>query len=235
MTKADPHQVAWHPDAAGRGRRADAAGKSRFGGLLRRLYALRRLRQITQRLCLRLEGGAMYSATWRHILRTHHGVDVGRYSYGDVLRPGALPRGSIVGAYCSTGTGLIVRRRDHPLDRPFLHPLFYNSALGLLQRDSIPLEQENPLTIGHDVWIGDRVTIVGGCRQIGNGAVIGAGAVVTRDVPPYAVVGGVPSRLIRMRFDPARVAEIEASRWWEHDIATLIETPPFAGAFDQDR
>lgn len=119
-----------------------------------------------------------------------------------------------------------VRRRDHPVGRPFLHPFFYNSALGLLDRDTIPAEADNPLTIGHDVWIGDRVTILGGCRVIGNGAVLAAGAVVTRDVAPYTIVAGVPARPLRTRFDEARIAEIEATRWWERDIASLIADPP---------
>lgn len=173
----------------------------------------------------------MQSLTWRDILRRHHGVEVGRYSYGDILRPGCLPPGTRVGAYCSVGAGLIVRRRDHPVDRPILHPFFYNKALGLLEKDTIPAVEANPLSVGHDVWIGDRVTILGGCRSIGNGAVVAAGAVVTRDVAPYTVVAGVPARSLRPRFDAGRIAEIEASRWWEHDIAALIETPPFDGIF----
>lgn len=229
MIPADPPPGTWRPDATARAEKADTKAASSFGGLLHRLYRLPRLRGLCRRLCLRLEGGAMHSVTFRRILKTYHGVAVGRYSYGDVMKPGVLPPGSVVGAYCSVGTGLIVRRRDHPLDRPFLHPFFYNSALGLLMRDTISLDTDNPLTIGNDVWIADRVTIVGGCRQIGNGAVIAAGAVVTKDVPAYAVVGGVPARLIRMRFGPDRIAEIEASRWWERDISTIIAEPPVSG------
>lgn len=173
----------------------------------------------------------MFSAPLRQLLREFHGVEVGRYSYGDVLKPGVLPAGSRVGNWCSVGTALIVRRRDHPLDRPFLHPVFYNSRLGFLKRDSIPATTDNPLIIGHDVWIGDRVTILAGCRTIGNGAVLAAGAVVTQDIAPYAVVGGVPARGIKMRFPADRIAEIEASRWWDMDLASIMSDPPVPGIF----
>jgi len=132
------------------------------------------------------------------------------------------------------GRGLIIRRRNHPVDRAILYPFFYNAALVLLKQDTIPKERDNPLQIGHDVWIGDRVTILSGCQSIGNGAVIAAGAVVTRDVPAYAMVGGVPAKLIRMRFDATRIAELEASQWWEMDIAALITSPPVTGMFITD-
>jgi acetyltransferase-like isoleucine patch superfamily enzyme len=173
----------------------------------------------------------MFSATLRRLLWDFHGVRVGRYSYGDVLKPGVLPSGTEIGNWCSVGMGLIVRRRDHPMDRPFLHPIFYNSRIGFLTQDTIPDTTENPLIIGHDVWIGDRVTILSGCRAIGNGAVLAAGAVVTRDVAPYSVVGGVPARVLKMRFPGDRIAEIEASRWWEKDLATIIADPPVSDIF----
>lgn len=191
------------------------------------MYRLRSLRRLVRKLCLRLEGGPMFSTTWRTILREAHGVEVGQYSYGSILNPGLLPEGTRVGSYCSVGGDLIVRRRNHPTDRPVLHPFFYESALGFLTGDTIPLGTSNPLHMGHDVWIGARVTILSGCRFIGNGAVIAAGAVVTRDVAPYTIVGGVPARSLRTRFDAERVAQIEASRWWDRDLADLIADPPF--------
>ncbi|MCB1333343.1 MAG: oligosaccharide flippase family protein [Roseivivax sp.] len=224
---ADP----WHSDARARARRAEKKSRSALAPLILALYRFRRLRGLARRLAFRLEGGQMWSRTWRDILRRYHGADVGRYSYGDVLRPGVLPAGSWVGDYCSIGAGLIVRRRDHPVHRPILHPFFYNSVLGLLKEDSIPRDEDNPLVIGHDVWIGDRVTILSGCRQIGNGAVIAAGAVVTRDVPPYAIVAGVPAMVLRPRFSPDKVAILENSQWWERDIADLIADPPVPDLF----
>ncbi len=217
----------WKGDALTLARTREARAKSRFGPLILRLYRYRRLRPLCRALCNRLEGGPVMSETWRDILAQYHEVRVGRYSYGDILTPLALTRLSEVGSYCSVGTDLIVRRRDHPLDRPQLHAFFYNTALGLVAQSGIPLNRDNPLVIGNDVWIGDRVTIVAGCRTIGNGAVIAAGAVLTKDVPPYAVVGGVPARVLRYRFDADAIARIEASRWWERSITEIIDTPPF--------
>ena len=221
----------WHPEAVARARHSEKIARNRWSPILLAFYKFRRLRPLVQRFCFRFEGGPMFSETWREILRSSHGATIGRYSYGSILTPGILPQGSDFGAYCSVGTGLIVRRRDHPVERPILHPFFYNADLGVVRVDTILLEQDNPLVVGNDVWIGDRVTILSGCRQIGNGAVIAAGAVVTRDVMPYAIVGGIPARQLRMRFAADRISHIEASRWWEKDIVELIENPPFDDLF----
>lgn len=73
-----------------------------------------------------------------------------------------------------------------------------------------------PCVIGHDVWIGNGAVIRRGVT-IGNGAVVGALAFVNKDVPPFAVVGGVPARVIKYRFDDETIARITASAWWEKD------------------
>lgn len=221
----------WRSDAVIRARRAKATSESSLAPLLIRLYRIRRLRDFCLRLCKRLEGGAMFSVTLRRLLRDYHGVEVGRFSYGDILSPGVLPRGTCIGDWCSVGKQLIVRRRDHPVERPIMHAIFYNSRLGFLSKDSIPAAAENPLRIGHDVWIGDRVTILSGCKSIGDGAVVAAGAVVTRDVAAFSVVGGVPARVIRMRFPEERISEIVASRWWEKDLESIISDAPVSGIF----
>ena len=74
--------------------------------------------------------------------------------------------------------------------------------------------------VGNDVWIGYQATIMPGV-QIGDGAIIATKAVVTKDVPPYAIVGGNPSQVIRMRFEPAVIARLLDIRWWDWDIAKI--------------
>lgn len=225
MSSTSPNMLL-RPDAVQYASRMEQRSLSSVSPAIRQLYKVRRLRGLCLRVCQRLEGGAFFSETLRHLLQDAHDVGIGRYSYGSILKPGVLPPGSRVGAYCSVGSDLIVRRRDHPIDRPVMHPFFYNHALGIVEQDTIPLNEANPLEIGNDVWIGDRVTILSGCRKIGNGAVLAAGAVITRDIAPYSIVGGVPAKPIRMRFSPDQITHLEESQWWTKELSELIENFP---------
>jgi acyl-[acyl carrier protein]--UDP-N-acetylglucosamine O-acyltransferase len=76
------------------------------------------------------------------------------------------------------------------------------------------------IIVGHDVWIGANAVILSGVN-IGNGAVVAAGAVVNKDVPPYAVVGGVPAKLIKMRFEPEQIAALEKIQWWNWPLEKI--------------
>ena len=180
--------------------------------ILLRAYGAVRLRRAAMALALRLEGGEFYSATAREMLARYHGVRVGAYSYGPCMTPGALPAGVLVGRYVSMAAGVKVFRRNHPVERLALHPFFFNHALGVVPQDTV---HEAPLTIGHDAWIGYGALLLPGCTSIGIGAVVGAGAVVTRNVPNFAVVAGNPARLLRYRFAPETCVRILESRWWE--------------------
>lgn len=189
--------------------------------LLVRAYRYRGLRPLVRFLLDRLEGGAMHSQTLRLILRKYFGVDAGLYSYGHCLKPGELPSGTIVGRYCSFASGIRVFRRNHPKARLSTHPFFYDHNVGIFLRDKIEQSADNPLTIGHDVWIATGAVILPNCRNIGTGAVVGACAVVTKDVPPFGIVVGNPAKLIGYRFDPALQAAILQSAWWEKSIGEL--------------
>jgi virginiamycin A acetyltransferase len=186
-----------------------------------------KLRSFAVRAICRLEGGRLWSATYREMMRTYYRIEVGLHSYGPGLVPGGCPPGTRVGNYCSLADGLRIFRRNHPVDRISQHPFFFNSALGLLDWDTIPTVADNPLTIGHDVWIGQNVIIAPGCRTIGHGAVIASGAVVAQDVPNFAIVGGVPAKLIRWRFSEDFAAAWLQSEWWLKPITEL------AGQLDQ--
>lgn len=233
MSDPSPHPV-WSRTAAQHAARSERKSTMPMAGLLRALYRFGPMRRPCRALFRAAEGGPMHSDSLRAVLRDFHGVEVGRYSYGPVLKPGCLPRGTQVGTYCSIAGGLIVRRRDHPVDHPALHPFFYNRHLGYVAKDTIQSDEDNPLVIGNDVWIGDRVTILSGCTQIGNGAVLAAGSVVTKDVAPYAIVGGVPAKQLKMRFSPEIIARIEASQWWTRPITDLVGCFPAGVTVDDD-
>lgn len=166
-------------------------------------------------MALRLEGGMFWSATARRIMARHWGVRIGAYSYGSCFDAGSIPAGVEIGRYVSMAWGVRVFVRNHPMDRLSLHPFFYNGDLGFVGRDNIP---SGKLEVGHDAWIGERAIITPGCSRIGIGAVVGAGAVVTKDIPDFAIAAGNPARVIRLRFTTEVRDRVIASQWWRRSV-----------------
>jgi virginiamycin A acetyltransferase len=177
-------------------------------------------------LIVRMEGGEMTSLSLRRLLSSQYNVHVGPYSYGSLLNPGNCDRYTWIGSYVSIGPNVRRFGAAHPLDRLSLHPYFYNPSFGIAQaEDEVARSQ---LVIGSDVWIGANVTILPGCTKIGIGAVIGAGSVVTRDVPDYAICTGNPGRVRRYRFDDDERRRLLSLAYWElapHELENLLKQP----------
>ncbi|WHO40755.1 CatB-related O-acetyltransferase [Sphingobium sp. AP49] len=154
---------------------------------------------------------------------------MGAFSYSE----SPLPLDMQVGRYCSIALGLDIFRDRHPVEWATSSSFTYDvGSKGYLAfraaHDDFGLDGFVPVpppdqfapapVIEHDVWIGQHVQLARGIT-IGTGAVIAAGAVVTRDVPPYAIVGGVPARIIRYRFTPDIIERMLRSAWWRHSPA----------------
>lgn len=147
---------------------------------------------------------------------------VGRLSY---IGPNSVIAYCDMGAFCSIGAEVRIGLGVHPTNWISTHPAFYSDAkqCGCSFVVEAKYEENRRISIGNDVWIGARAMVMDGV-SVGHGAVIAAGAVVTRDVPPYAIVGGVPARLLRMRFDAQVIAELMEWEWWDlpfHDLQKL--------------
>ena len=108
-----------------------------------------------------------------------------------------MDRHTTVGRYCSIATTVRVMNRNHPMNYKSMHAFFFNPKLKYCKDDNV---EYIPLQIGNDVWIGHNAILMPHVKNIGDGAVIGAGTVVNKDIPPYAVVVGNPSRIVRYRF-----------------------------------
>jgi acetyltransferase-like isoleucine patch superfamily enzyme len=157
------------------------------------------------------------------------GVEVGKYSYGYEAH---CYRGSLlksIGAFCSINHSVRIGEFNHPLDMITTHPILYISKSDVLGYEGVPglLEEDELLdlysfksngqvVIGNDVWIGANAVILPGVT-LGNGSVIAAGAIVTRSVPDYAVVAGVPAKVIRYRFSHEQIEILNRVKWWDWD------------------
>jgi acetyltransferase-like isoleucine patch superfamily enzyme len=141
-----------------------------------------------------------------------HGYEIGEFTYG---RPAIWNYGGDylkVGRYCSFADQVtLILGGHHDVSRVTTSPL----GLWFPRHRALEFGDEpSGIAIGNDVWIGQGATIVG-TRIIGDGAVIGAGAVVAKDVEPYAIVVGNPAREIRKRFSSAQVDALLEIRWWD--------------------
>jgi virginiamycin A acetyltransferase len=157
------------------------------------------------------------SVALRRLFADRYDIDVGGQSYGcfDIWR---MPGPMRVGRYCSIASTVRSALINHPPEAITTHPILFERKFGVVDRD---IDHPVPLVIEDDVWIGHNAMILPGCKRIGRGAIIGAGAIVTHDVARYMIVAGNPARTLRARFTPELATAIEATRWWLCEPAEL--------------
>ncbi len=147
--------------------------------------------------------------------------DIGKYTY---INFNSLIQHSTVGNYCSIAHGVKIGLGTHPLHLFSTSPIFYKMENPLkieLVDTDYEFDEYKKTIIGHDVWIGTNAIIMDGV-EIGNGAVVAAGAVVTKDVPAYAIVGGVPAKILKYRFEADKREHLLFSKWWIKDAHQVL-------------
>lgn len=164
----------------------------------------------------------------------HPNIEIGDYSYysdfepvedyagriAPYLYPGA-PERLVIGKFAQVAHGVrfITSSANHSMRGYSTYPfsVFNPATMGAYTEE---VAGYGDTVVGNDVWLGFEATVLPGVT-IGDGAIIGAKSVVTRDVPPYAIVGGNPARIIRMRFDEKTVARLLDIRWWDWPIDVI--------------
>jgi phosphonate metabolism protein (transferase hexapeptide repeat family) len=159
----------------------------------------------------------------RVVLREVH---VGDFSYFERHAEAIY---TTIGKFCSIAANSRINALEHPIERITQHKLSYrpNEYFRWLGVDAAfrARRQAKAVGIGNDVWIGHGAVIMPGI-SIGNGAIIGANSVVTRDVPAYTIVAGVPAKPLRMRFPSEIAARIESLAWWDWPPEKLAKAVP---------
>lgn len=153
-----------------------------------------------------------------------HDAEIGRFSY---FASGSQVSMANYGSFCSVGPYLICGHGDHPTDFVSTSPVFFSTGkqCGVSFSQEDLFEERKKIIVGHDVWVGARVFIRDGIK-IGNGVIIAAGSVVVKDVPDYAIVGGVPAKIIRYRFPEDVIKKLIGLAWWNWTENKLRNAQP---------
>jgi chloramphenicol O-acetyltransferase type B len=178
---------------------------------------------------------------------TNPNISVGRYSYysgyyhghgfddcARYLLPDPGVDRLIIGSFCSIGSGaafIMAGNQGHRSDWISTFPFYWMPDVPSFAGAANGFQPAGDTVIGNDVWIGSEAVIMPGIT-IGDGAVIGTRSLVTKDVAPYAIVGGNPARVLRHRFEPADIARLLDMRWWDWTEEALQEAMPILTSGD---
>jgi len=162
-------------------------------------------------------------------------LEIGEGTYGriNVLRNKGSDSKISIGKYCSIASNVtFITGGIHPVDWVSLYPFRINWQLENAYNDGMP-STNGPIIIGNDVWISTGVTILSGVK-IGDGAVIASNSLVTKDIPNYAIVAGVPARLIKYRFSDEQIARLEKIQWWNWPKDKIKDAIPLLSSKEID-
>lgn len=153
---------------------------------------------------------------------------IGRGSYiaGNSIIKGKIGRYTSIASHCAVVQGVHPYTYPYVSTSPVFFSLYKQNGYSFVTHKQIDefryAEKQYPVIIGNDCWIGYGVYIIGGVK-IGDGAIVLAGAVVTKDIPPYAIVGGIPARVMRYRYSGEDIKYLLSIHWWDKDIDWLKE------------
>lgn len=165
--------------------------------------------------CLHVEEGVRFERVSFHC----KDLEIGAYSY---MHSGELYMVSKIGRYCSIAERVLigVDPVGHPLDWLSTHPFQFTKKYFLTEAPLLYESEWADVEIGNDVWIGQEAVIMKGVK-IGNGAIIGARSIVTRDIPDYAIAVGMPAKVIKHRFPEQTIQSLKKYPWWELSVEKL--------------
>lgn len=160
----------------------------------------------------------------------YNNVKIGKYTS---IRNNVVIDGNTlsIGRYCSIANDVSIGVGNHPIDKISTSDCFYYPKWGLTSKDKRENINSKKTIIGNDVWTGTKAVILSGVK-VGNGAIIGSGSIVTKDVPDYAIVAGVPAKIIKFRFDNNIIQELLDLQWWYLDENLLIQAWEFSNIKD---
>lgn len=175
------------------------------------------LKYIWYKICVKIRGAAIKNS----IVHPDAKIEANTIFIDSILQRfsyigyGSFVCNTEIGSFCSISDNVSIGGGTHPLTWVSTSPAFYLGKDSISKRmASLEFNTKDPRTkIGCDVWIGRGAYLKSGI-QVGNGAIIGMGSVVTKDVPPFSIVAGNPAQIIRYRFDKKTITLLEKAKWW---------------------
>ena len=187
-------------------------------------YFIRKFFNIKHNCFIMSRGASLKAQYGRNVLISrgtyvNNNVEIGDFSY---VNENSSIVDVVIGKFCSISSNVYVSPFQHNHQLITTHPFLYNSFYRLASTPLVTFKDNKITKIGNDVWVGLNVVIMRGI-VIGDGAVVAAGSILTKDVPPYEIWGGVPARFIKKRFNSEVIAALQKIKWWDWPIEKIRE------------